>query len=275
MRKKMSYLQNLHTHSSYCDGMDTPERMLMIAKEKGFQSIGFSGHSYMYYAPSHSMTEAGTKLYEQEIRYLKQRYDGIMDVFYGLEVDIFSDINLTGYDYLIGSVHYLKIGDKIVGIDRPAQIVHEVIDRYFRGDGLAYAKAFYQTVAQLPEYGNFDIIGHFDLITKHMEKEMLFDTEAKEYRWAAIEAAEALAGKIPYFEVNTGAIARGFRTSPYPQPFLLKELNRLGFGAVISSDCHDARQVDCYFTESEELLKSCGFKAQYVLKKEGFVPVEL
>ena len=271
----MSYLQNLHTHSSYCDGMDTPERMLMIAKEKGFQSIGFSGHSYMYYAPSHSMTEAGTKLYEQEIRYLKQRYDGIMDVFYGLEVDIFSDIDLTGYDYLIGSVHYLKIGDKIVGIDRPAQIVHEVIDRYFRGDGLAYAKAFYQTVAQLPEYGNFDIIGHFDLITKHMEKEMLFDTEAKEYRWAAIEAAEALAGKIPYFEVNTGAIARGFRTTPYPQPFLLKELNRLGFGAVISSDCHDARQVDCYFTESEELLKSCGFKAQYVLKKEGFVPIEL
>lgn len=271
----MRYLQNLHTHSSYCDGMDTPERMLLIAKEKGFRSIGFSGHSYMYYAPSHSMTEAGTKLYEQEIRYLKQRYDGIMDVFYGLEVDMFSQIDLTGYDYLIGSVHYLKIGDQIVGIDRPAQVVREVINRYFRGDGIAYAKAYYKTLAQLPEYGKFDIIGHFDLITKHMERESLFDTDAKEYRWAAIEAAEALAGKIPCFEVNTGAIARGYRTTPYPQPFLLKELNRLGYGAVISSDCHDARQVDCYFTESAELLKSCGFREQYVLKKEGFVPVEL
>lgn len=271
----MKYLQNLHTHSSYCDGLDTPERMLLIAYKKGFQSIGFSGHSYMYYAPSHSMTAPGTELYKQELAYLKERYAGIMDVFCGLEVDMFSAIDLSGYDYLIGSVHYLKIGNEIVGIDRPAQIVHEVIDRYFHGDGLAYAKAYYKTLAQLPEYGNFDIIGHYDLITKHMERETMFDVTSKEYRWAAIEAAEALAGKIPYFEVNTGAIARGFRTTPYPDKFILKEMNRLGFGVVISSDCHDARLVDCYFEESEKLLKECGFKEQYVLKKEGFVPIEL
>lgn len=271
----MKYLQNLHTHSSYCDGLDTPERMVLISHEKGFQSIGFSGHSYMYYAPSHSMTQAGTELYKQQIRYLKQKYADIMDIFLGLEVDMFSKIDMADYDYLIGSVHYLKIGDEIVGIDRPAQIVREVIKRYFHGDGLAYAKAYYKTLAQLPEYGNFDIIGHFDLITKHMEKETLFDITSREYRNAAVEAAEALAGKIPYFEVNTGAISRGFRTTPYPDRFLLKELNRLGFGAIISSDCHDARQVDCYFDEAEELLKECGFREQYVLKKEGFVPIEL
>lgn len=271
----MKYLQNLHTHTSYCDGLDTPEKMLLNAHEKGFHSIGFSGHSYMYYAPSHSMTEAGTKLYRQEIAYLKKKYDGWMDVFSGLEVDAFSQIDLSGYDYLIGSVHYIKVGNEIVGIDRPAQVVQSVIDRYFRGDGLAYAKAYYKTLAQLPEYGKFDIIGHFDLITKHKEKEFLFDTTDKQYQWAAIEAAEALAGKIPYFEVNTGAIARGFRTTPYPEPFLLKEMLRLGFGVVISSDCHDSRLVDCYFDESRQLLRDCGFREQYVLKKEGFVPIEL
>ena len=76
-------------------------------------------------------------------------------------------------------------------------------------------------------------------------------------------------------EVNTGAISRGYRTTPYPDKFILKEMKRLGFGVVISSDCHDARMVDCYFAESEQLLKECGFKEQYVLKKEGFVPIEL
>ncbi len=271
----MRYLQNLHTHSSYCDGMDTPERMLLIAKEKGFQSIGFSGHSYMYYAPSHSMTMAGTQLYKQEIAYLKKQYGREMDIFCGLEVDMFSQIDLTGYDYLIGSVHYLQIGDQIVGFDRSAQIVQDIIKRFFNSDGLAYAKAYYKTLAQLPEYGNFDIIGHFDLITKHMEKEFLFDTTSKEYRWAAIEAAEALSGKIPCFEVNTGAISRGFRTTPYPDKFLLREMKRLGYGAVISSDCHDARKVDCYFPQARQLLRECGFEAEHVLTKSGFVPMEL
>ena len=239
------YLQNLHTHSSYCDGLDTPERMLMRAQEKGFQSIGFSGHSYMYYAPSHSMTLVGTELYKQQIAYLKQKFAGQMDVFCGLEFDIFSEIDMTG------------------------------IDRYFKGDGLAYAKAYYKTLATLPEYGKFDIIGHYDLITKHQEKNPLFDTTCKEYRFAAIEAAEALQGKIPCFEVNTGAISRGFRTSPYPDKFIIKEMKRLGYGVVITSDCHDANFVDCHFAQSRELLRECGYTEQQVLTKDGFVPTEL
>ena len=40
------------------------------------------------------------------------------------------------------------------------------------------------------------------------------------------KAAEKLAGKIGLFELNTGAVARGFRKIPYPAPFLLKELHR-------------------------------------------------
>ena len=36
--------QNLHTHSSYCDGKDTPEELVLYAINSGFSSIGFSGH---------------------------------------------------------------------------------------------------------------------------------------------------------------------------------------------------------------------------------------
>ena len=31
----MKDLQNLHTHSTYCDGRDTPEEMIALAKENG------------------------------------------------------------------------------------------------------------------------------------------------------------------------------------------------------------------------------------------------
>ena len=62
-------------------------------------------------------------------------------------------------------------------------------------------------------------------------------------------------GKIPFFEVNTGAISRGYRSAPYPTVPIIKELKRLGFGVVITSDCHDRNYVDCHFNETAELLK--------------------
>ena len=61
---------------------------------------------------------------------------------------------------------------------------------------MAYAKYYYKTLAQLPEYGDFDIIGHFDLIMKHSDNITFFDASSKEYINAAIEAMEALKGKI-------------------------------------------------------------------------------
>lgn len=271
----MKELQNLHTHTNYCDGRDTPEEMIALALEKGHFSVGFSGHSYMHYAPEHSMSLHGTEEYKKEIRELAKKYQGKIDIFCGLEFDMFSEIDLSGYDYLIGSVHYFKFGEKYVGFDRSRDVVKSIINTYFGGSGLEYAKAYYKLLSRLPDYGKIDIIGHFDLITKHADNVKFFDEESKEYRFSAIEAAEALQGKIPYFEVNTGAIARGYRRTPYPSPFIIKELKRLGFGAVISSDCHDGRYLDCSFEESANLLKECGFKERYVLTDKGFVPVSL
>ena len=272
----MKIKQNLHIHSTWCDGADTPEEMICTAMEKGFSSIGFSGHSYMSYSPGHSMSLEGTELYRKEIRALKEKYAGQIGVFCGLEVDMYSGIDLTGYDYLIGSVHYLHAGGETVGFDRSQAEVRRVIERYFGGDGMAYAKAYYEALACLPQYGNFDILGHFDLIAKHSDNIAFFDEDSDAYRRLAVEAAEALAGKIPFFEVNTGAIARGYRKTPYPAPFLLRELKRLGYGAVISSDCHDRNALDCCYAEAEALLEAYGFREIYILTAPGrFEPVPI
>lgn len=271
----MHILQNLHTHTRYCDGMDTAEEMILTAIEKGFTSIGFSGHSYMHYAPEHSMSQKGTEDYKKEITYLKEKYKDKIEIFLGLEVDMYSKIDLSGYDYLIGSVHYLLKNNKYIGFDRSSEIVKNIVEEHFFGNGLEYAKEYYKTLSMLPNYGKFDIIGHFDLITKHCETVNFFDCNSEEYKAYAINAVEELSGKIPFFEVNTGAIARGYRKTPYPHTFLLKELKRCGFGAVISSDCHDRKMLDCNFNFAKELLKECGFKEHYILTKNGFKPILL
>ena len=271
----MKQLQNLHTHTKFDDGLDMPEEIVLYSIQKGFRSIGFSGHSYMHYAPEHSMSLEGTEKYKTDISVLKEKYKDEIDVFCGLEVDMYSAVDLTGYDYLIGSVHYLLCDGQYIGFDRSLEIVKTVINEHFGGKGIDYAKAYYETISKLPQYGKFDIIGHFDLITKHCEMFKLFDSDSFAYKSAAIQAAEALSGKIPYFELNTGAIARGYRKTPYPSTFLIKELKKLGFGAVITSDCHDKNMIDCNFSLAEKLLKDCGFTERYILTKQGFEPVSL
>lgn len=268
-------LQNLHTHTCYCDGADTPNEIIITALEKKFTSIGFSEHSYMNYSPAFVKLGDKTEEYKKDVSELKERYKDRIKIYLGLEVDMYSDPDIKGYDYLIGSVHYLKCGEEYVGFDKTDTDVEHIINRYFGTDGIKYAKAYYETLAQLPQYGDFDIIGHFDIITKHSDKRNFFDTTSKEYINAAIEAAQALSGKIPFFEVNTGAIARGYRNTPYPSMPLIKELKRLGFGAVITSDCHNMTMLDCKFDDAAELLKECGFKEKYILTDSGFTAVSL
>lgn len=273
--RKDKYLQNLHTHTNYCDGIDTPEQVIISAIEKGFGGIGFSGHSYMYYSEDHSMSLEETEKYKTEIALLKEKYLDRIDIFCGLEFDMYSEIDLSGYDYLIGSVHYLKCGNETVGFDRSAEVVKSVIDTYFDGDGMKYAKAYYQTLAQLPSYGKFDIVGHFDIICKHSDRVTFFDEASADYQNWVLEAADALRGRIPLFEVNTGAIARGYRITPYPTMYIMKELKNMGFGVCITSDCHNSKYLDCGFCESTELLRACGFQEKFILTERGFVAVPL
>ena len=277
----MKNLQNLHTHSTFCDGKHTPEEMVLFALKKGFDSIGFSGHSYMSFSEGYSMSLQGTEQYKKHIAELKEKYNEQIEIFLGLEFEMYSDevlengFDLSGYDYLIGSSHYIKIGDEIVGFDRKAIDVKNVIDNYFGGNGLLFCKKYYEDFSKLYTYGNFDIIGHFDIISKTVEQIPHFDENCKEYLDFAFECVAALKGKIPFFEVNTGPIARGYKSKPYPSIPILKELKNQGFNAVISSDCHNGNFLDSDFEMARELLTLAGFKERYILTKNGFKAVEI
>lgn len=272
----MSEKQNLHIHSTYADGKDTPEEMVIEAIRRGFDSIGFSEHSYMSFSSyPYQMTIKETDNYKTEIRSLKSKYKGLIDIFCGMELEMYSDVPTDGFDYIIGSVHYLDFNGDILGFDRGLQETIEYVNINFGGNGLNFAKKYFETIARLPEKNSVDIIGHFDLVTKNNEKGNFIDVSSREYLNSGFEAIHALKGKIPFFEVNTGAISRGYRTSPYPQMEFLKEFNRLGFGVVITSDCHNKNFIDCFYEESENLIAEAGFKSKWILTDNGFKEVGL
>lgn len=272
----MKNKQNLHIHSTWSDGKHTPRELIEEAIARGFASIGFSEHSYMYFTQSaKQLYISDMEPYKQEIRDLKEEYKGKIDVFCGLEFEYYSRVSLEGFDYLIGSLHYLDFDGQVLGFERKLDVVQDYIRDNFGGNGLAFAKRYFETLCHLPEKGKFDILGHFDVLTKNNELGHFIDTTAPEYIRMGFDAIHALKGKIPLFEVNTGAIARGYRTSPYPQMEFLKEFYNCGFGAVLSSDCHNKDFLDCYFEESRLLLREAGFTTRWIFTDKGFKEVEL
>ena len=271
----MNYKQNLHTHTTYCDGKDTPEEMILEGLKKGFNSIGFSIHSFVPYSKTVVISLDRIERYKVEIKRLKEKYKGKIDIYLGIEYDFYSDGFEDGYEYTIGSVHYLDTKNGIQGFDNSLESTLNYVNIHFDGNALSFAKCYYETVAKLPTIKKFDIIGHFDILTKNNELKRFLDTDSKEYLNYAKGAIDSLKGKIDIFEVNTGAISRGYRTSPYPQKELLKEFLIKGFKPIITSDCHNKNFLDCCFDEVKLLLKEVGFKSQCAFIDNRFQEIEL
>ncbi len=271
----MNYKQNLHTHTVFCDGKDTPEEMILEGLKKGFHSIGFSIHSYVPHSKTVVIPLDRIESYKTEIKRLKEKYKGAIDIYLGIEYDFYSEGFEDGYEYTIGSVHYLNTKNGIQGFDNNLESTLRYIDNHFDGDALSFAKCYYETVSKLPTLRQFDIIGHFDVLTKNNELQRFLDTDSEEYLSYAKTAIASLQGKIDIFEVNTGAISRGYRTSPYPQKELLKEFLGRGFKPVITSDCHNKNFLDCSFEEAKLLLKEVGFRSQCALINGKFEEIGL
>ena len=169
----------------------------------------------------------------------------------GLERDFISD-DFGPYDYVIGSVHLLTMPDGHHGsIDWTSDKQREGVEKYFGGDWYAFVEEFYATEARVVEVTKCDIIGHFDLITKFIEQEPNFDVHHPRYVKAWQQAADILLKTGKPFEINTGAISRGYRTSPYPSKEIRDYIRSHGGTLILSSDSHAKETIAYRFKEYE------------------------
>ena len=229
---------DFHVHTDFCDGQASPEEMLRAALKRGLPAIGFSGHSHTAFDKSWCMSPEATAAYRAEIARLKDAYAGQIGVYCGVEQDLLSDAPTDGYDYVIGSVHYLRCGEAYLPVDESAQYQRDAAARYFGGDLYAFAEAYFATVTRVRAVTGCGVIGHFDLVAKFNEGGALFDENHPRYVAAWRKAADALLESGALFEINTGAIARGHRSVPYPAPPIMEYLIAHGARFLLSGDAH-------------------------------------
>ena len=100
----MKNKQNLHIHTTYADGKDTPEEIILEAIDKGFDSIGFSEHSYMAFSDyPYQMSMAAMADYKNEVRALSAKYRDKIKLFCGLEFEFFSELQKCTFGAVISS----------------------------------------------------------------------------------------------------------------------------------------------------------------------------
>ncbi len=265
-------LTNFHTHTTFCDGQNTPEEMVLAAIEKGFSALGFSGHGYTTFDTSYCMTD--TDAYCREINRLQTLYADKIDILLGVEEDAHSLVEDARFEYRVGSSHYVLKNGTYYALDLSHEGLLNALAAY-GGDTHAFATDYYEQFCAYIHARKPEIIGHFDLLTKYEENgEPLFLNDEDYHRIAERYIADAARSEC-LFEVNTGAISRGHRTTPYPHERLLHTLYKNGGKVILSSDSHRADTLDTGFDEAIVLLKACGFTHRYTLTKNGIQPITL
>ena len=253
--------QDLHTHTTFCDGANTPEEMVQAALAQGLDCLGFSGHSHTPLDESYCMSPKGTQDYRREISRLKGLYRDRLTILCGIEQDLSADLPAVDYDYVIGSAHYLHPQGNWFPVDESREILVQAADRFYCGDIYALAEDYFRTVAQVDQVTHCDIVGHFDLIRKFNGDGALFDEHHPRYTAARDRAIQALCSRGALFEINTGAISRGYLDLPYPHPELWPAIAAQGGRFVLSSDSHRSDTLCFQFHRWTQELQRMGLAA--------------
>ena len=259
---------NLHTHTSFADGKHTAEEVVLSAINAGMEVLGFSEHSFHPHPAVYGMKSIEVQEeYRKEIERIKNLYADRIKILCGIEQDSHCGIPTDVFDYVIGSVHYVKLGGELCCVDLSAQTTLDAIKKHCGGDPIKYAKAYFEAVANVEKDTQCDIVGHFDLLTKFNEQTAIFDTSDPRYIKAGLEALDALLERNVIFEINTGAMARGYRSTPYPAPVFLHRIAEKRGNVTITSDAHNKDFLTYGFDKALQIVKASGIGS--VLKMTG------
>ena len=250
---------NYHTHTTYCDGKSTPEEIVLEAIRLGMDTIGFSGHSPAPGCAEYHLRDV--QAYYDCVSRLKDKYSDKIKILLGIERDIWAYDDNHDYDFVIGAFHNLLVDGKFFHTDRSPANLKEGIDELCGGDGEAFAIRFYDFAKNIAKITGCDIVAHIDLVTKFNGdfENKFFDVKSEAYLAAAREAIEENMKYCKLFEINAGAISRGWRKTPYPDTAILDIIHEAGGKITYGADSHAKETLLLGFDQAEELARKHGF----------------
>lgn len=270
-----------HTHNIFCDGRMTPEDYVKSAIRKGFAAIGISSHAPVCFETEWTMKPEKLQEYLKTVAELKQKYQGKIQVYTGLETDYYLQgedyRSYTGLDYTIGSVHFMhhSATGRYLALDGTPAEFAQTRDLVFNGDTQALIEKYYHLMTEMVINQPPSIVGHLDILKKNNGGGCFFDESKTWYHQAVERCLDVIAQRQVVVEVNTGGIARGYTTEMYPSDWILRLMREREIPVVLNSDAHHPDSIDAFYPEAVEKLKAAGYTHQRVLLDNLWQDVQL
>lgn len=249
-----------HMHTKRC-GHATGEvaEYVAEARRKGLAEIGFSDHLpfVTHRDPRYTMDVSELADYQRDIERARDGAKGLAvkigieaDYMEGKEAEIGRLLAAYPYDFVIGSVHFIKKW----AFDDPREK-----EKWENADVDAVYRRYYGLLQEAARSKLYDIMGHVDLVKKfgHRSGEDLSDLVA--------DTARAFKESGVAVEINTSGLRKPVKEI-YPELSLLKIYRRHGVPIVFGSDAHAPGDVGADFDKAAALARAAGYEEYLVYK---------
>jgi histidinol-phosphatase (PHP family) len=251
------------------------ERYREVASERGIAELGVSEHVYRFRQAlevwQHPFwTQYAKDDLDEYCSFVREETDlrlGIeADFVPGGEDRMANLLEARDFDYVIGSVHFLREGavdmdDYSVwdsGPTRPRS-AEEVWRRYF------------QTIGESARSGLFDVVAHPDLVKYWGDDARRPDGDLRRYYELAIDG---IAESGVAVEVSTAGLRKP-AGELYPAPGFLQMALDAGARVALSSDAHRPQDVGADYEQALALLEQLGVRELCVFDRRSCRPLPI
>jgi histidinol-phosphatase (PHP family) len=230
------------------------ERYRTVASERGIVELGVSEHVYRFEQAldvwRHPFWQKNARedldVYCEFVREGTDLRLGIeADFVLGAEDRMASLLEARDFDYVIGSVHFLR--DEAVDMEDYSvwdngRSAEEIWRRYF------------ETLGEAARSGLFDVLAHPDLVKVWGGERPRPEGDLRRYYELALDG---IAESGIAVEVSTAGLRKRAREM-YPAPAFLEMCLEAGAPVALSSDAHRAEDVGANYEQALELLRELG-----------------
>ena len=252
---RMNPICDYHMHTPLCGhAVGEPREYAAQAVSIGLEEIGFSDHAPLlsHDDPKITMNIRQLPGYLKMIEDVRERFAGKLRIKIALEADYLPGYEektreiLQGYDYdyIIGSVHYIRRW----AFDNPDEK-----DHWSEADVNKVYHTYFELLRKSARSKLFDIMGHVDLVKK-------FGHRATEDMTGEVEETAAVFKECGVaVEINTAGLRKPVKEM-YPAPWMLKIYRKAGVPLTFGSDAHDPKDVGRDFDKALALAREAGYK---------------
>ena len=252
-------ISDYHMHTPLCGhATGEPREYAQGALDAGLEEIGFSDHAPFVHTedPNVTMNIKQLSEYYRMIEDVRKEYSNNLRIKIAIEADYipgYEDktkalLDDYPYDYVIGSVHFIKDW----GFDDPSQR-----EQWNQKDINQVYRDYYQLLRQCAQTGMYDIMGHVDLVKKFGHR------ATEDFSKEVQKTAEVFKECGVAVEINTAGLRKPAKEM-YPSLDCLKIYGDAGVLLTFGSDAHDPKDVGKDFDKAVELALAAGY-SEYVL----------